>query len=606
MDTKQKYLIISYVTCIFAQVMFALYALVRCTIYLRRQHHDQTAEQFITGRGTAGRWRIAWSFFASAVGAWCITAPPSFAVYTGIVGLVMYAFASGLPIIFIALFGARIQEKHPDVCTMPDFRYGPVARTTCVVISLINMAIVLLAEYTTIGILFKYFVGSVDYPIVIVVGVLTMFYTAYGGVYISIVTDQAQGIMTSLFILILIIYTAITYRPEYLPKPLPNDITYETGWPLGANKLGYSAIFSMPCSLVAATVFSEAMWQKVWASTDRKSVVFGGFVGFGLTMFAVFIFGFGGWLAAWAGYVTWDTNPNLFLFQLFADERDSASPGASVTVQSWIGVVTLILATTMNEAAVDSLQNGITSVLAYHFFKGQHTIFPRIIVVLINIPLIIISLQGFQVLALFLITNMLTTCMFLLIGLGLSERLKGFVTETSVIVGFCTAMLTVTAYGIGKHWDPTDTALSIRYGAWYTWYGNVSYDWDYFLVGACFSLVGMLLWAIPAWLLRRFAGVHGPGISGVLRRLPGFRVITGDGFTFDLLSSPRLAGFCRLIRYTPQKGPINQAVTSSNSSDSPRNPNSIDDIAAAEAEAAAAKLGDVDAKGDTAYTAMSS
>ncbi len=48
----------------------------------------------------------------------------------------------------------------------------------------------MLAEYTTIGILFKYFVGSVDYPIVIVVGVLTMFYTAYGGVYISIVTDQ--------------------------------------------------------------------------------------------------------------------------------------------------------------------------------------------------------------------------------------------------------------------------------------------------------------------------------------------------------------------------------------------------------------------------------
>lgn len=62
----------------------------------------------------------------------------------------------------------------------------------------------------------------------------------------------------------------------------------------------------------------------------------------------------------------------------------------------------------------------------------------------------------------------------------------------------------------------------------YTWYGNVSYDWDYFLVGACFSLVGMLLWAVPAWLLRRYAGIRGPGISGVLRRLPGFRVITGE------------------------------------------------------------------------------
>ena len=69
-------------------------------------------------------------------------------------------------------------------------------------------------------------------------------------------------------------------------------------------------------------------------------------------------------------------------------------------------------------------------------------------------------------LALFLITNMLTTCMFLLIGLGLVDRLKGFITETSVIVGFSTAMLTVTAYGIGKHWDPADKGLSVRYGAW--------------------------------------------------------------------------------------------------------------------------------------------
>ena len=58
--------------------------------------------------------------------------------------------------------------------------------------------------------------------------------------------------MTSLFIMILIIYTAITYRPENLPKPLPNDTTYETGWPLGANKFGYSAIFSMPCSLMVS------------------------------------------------------------------------------------------------------------------------------------------------------------------------------------------------------------------------------------------------------------------------------------------------------------------------------------------------------------------
>ncbi len=195
--------------------------------------------------------------------------------------------------------------------------------------------------------------------------------------------------------------------------------------------------------------------MQVWASTDRRSAVFGGAVGAVMITIAVFIVGFGGWLAAWAGYVTWETNPNLFLFQVscaatlrpqawcvwahptfgsqgcpwprdrlfahitqlelpseslalsalpapssvplrqvFRSQRDADSSGASVMVQSAIGVIVLILAAIMNESAIDSIQNGITSVLTQHFFRGQHTIFPRIVLFCVNVPLFIISLQG--------------------------------------------------------------------------------------------------------------------------------------------------------------------------------------------------------------------
>ena len=51
----------------------------------------------------------------------------------------------------------------------------------------------MLAEYTVIGALFKDYVGSENYPMVIVVGILTMAYTAYGGLYVSILTDQIQA-----------------------------------------------------------------------------------------------------------------------------------------------------------------------------------------------------------------------------------------------------------------------------------------------------------------------------------------------------------------------------------------------------------------------------
>lgn len=67
------------------QVAFACYAIAMFTRRLMQQKRDPTAEEFMTARGTANKWKIGWSFFASAVGAWCITSPASFAVNTGIV-----------------------------------------------------------------------------------------------------------------------------------------------------------------------------------------------------------------------------------------------------------------------------------------------------------------------------------------------------------------------------------------------------------------------------------------------------------------------------------------------------------------------------------------
>ncbi len=83
-----------------------------------------------------------------------------------------------------------------------------------VLVCLLNMSIAMLAEYTVIGSLFKDFVGSVAYPMIIVVGVLTMIYTAYGGLLISILTDQLQAILTVIFIAILTIFVAATFRCE--------------------------------------------------------------------------------------------------------------------------------------------------------------------------------------------------------------------------------------------------------------------------------------------------------------------------------------------------------------------------------------------------------
>jgi Na+/pantothenate symporter len=57
---------------------------------------------------------------------------------------------------------------------------------------LLNMGIAMTAEYTAVGDLFEIVIGTERVPIVVIIGVVSMLYTAYGGLYVSIVTDQWQ------------------------------------------------------------------------------------------------------------------------------------------------------------------------------------------------------------------------------------------------------------------------------------------------------------------------------------------------------------------------------------------------------------------------------
>jgi len=535
------YLIASYVTCVIAVVAFAAYASVMFFLSSRRQRADpaKALEDFVTARKSQPVYRIAWSFFASAVGAWVIVSPASYTSYAGAIGMAFYSVSAGLPIIGIALIGDKIQRKYPNILSIGDYagyRFGPTAKVFVVLVTIFNMSIAMLAEYTTIGSLFKDFVGSVNYPIIITVGVLTLIYTAYGGLAVSIMTDQIQGILTITLVAVLSIYVGVTFKGD-LPADLgvardaalPAAMRWYTYESLGPNVYGYSAILVMPVSLMSATLFSEAMWQRVWASADRRTLLVGASLGCAGVIVVTFFFCFCGFLAVWAGYAVYGvTNPNLYLFQVFRDEGQKGAAGASVTVSSWIGVVTLVLAITMNESAIDSLQNGLAASISAHFFKGMSVWYARLAVALVNIPLIIIGTQNFNVLALFLVTNLLCCCCAIPLGLGTVDRLKPYLSESAMLSGCVTGILTLTAYGIGVKWIPGNTAKSFAVGADFAWYGN-GYLWDYFLVATCFSVVGVLLWVIPAQLLKRFSASRARACRACWRASPAGASSTASG-----------------------------------------------------------------------------
>lgn len=71
-------------------------------------------------------------------------------------------------------------------------RYGRIFSIWVALLMLLNMGIAMTAEYTAVGDLFEHVIGTERVPIVVIIGVVSMLYTAYGGLYVSIVTDQWQ------------------------------------------------------------------------------------------------------------------------------------------------------------------------------------------------------------------------------------------------------------------------------------------------------------------------------------------------------------------------------------------------------------------------------
>jgi SSS family solute:Na+ symporter len=507
-----NWVLASWLTVIPTICAFAIFAL-GLTFYLQKRNGlKNDPDFFVTARHSASTIFVAWSFYSGALGSWVVVSPPNYASFAGLIGLSMYALATGLPLLLVAVAGNYAQTKYPDVTSSADFfgkRFGVIAQTLFVVLCVFNMGVAMTAEYTTMASLFYDFVGTVAYPEVIVSGVLTLMYTAYGGLFVSIVTDQFQGIFSTIILVTLTVYVAVTFR-EPLPTPLDEYLK-------GTTVFGYSSILTQPLALTAGTVFSEAVWQKAWASQNKKSLYIGAALATVATIITVFMFGFGGFLATWAGLIDFEnTNPNLYLFQVFDSQRNSDNPAQ---LSSWVSLITLVSAAVMSQSAVDSIQNGLMGTFNCYFLKYRPLWVTRVFVVLINIPSIVVGLKRYNVLSMFLVANMLCATALVPFLAGFVEQFNDWYSGDHVWFAFVFGFLFTSGYGVGKNWVPGDFGASLQQGFWYTWYGN-QYTWQYFAVAVASSVAGMAIavllglffrkvlrvtWASPTEFVMRFA-----------------------------------------------------------------------------------------------------
>ena len=429
-------------------ILFAVYALYHGHLERKKKTQTQNVEYFIAAHHTQPMGRVAYSLISTSLGAWIVFSPSSYATYAGYIGLITYSVSAGITILIPAFFGPYIQ-RYSNAISLNDYvlkRYGVLAQYFVALLCLYSMAVGLAAEYTAVGDLFEKIVGGDRIFIVVFIGVLTSVYTAYGGLAVSVITDQIQGIFVILMNVLIAIFIASTFTLD-TTEPL-NEY-------LAANKDGYASIAAMPLGLAGAVVFSESFWQKAWIATNSRDLKIASVIAAFVVTIIVFLFGLYGYIAAWSGFYADD--PNLQLFAIF--------PGYKPT---WIIVILSILAMVMSESAVDSYQIGIVSSISSCLLKKAPLWVTQMAVFLINIPIIIVSLKGYGIINLFVSGNLITAAASIPLLLGLWKGIEEYYDVVNLFIGTILSLFLAGLWGAYEMNDVSE-GLNLIFYVCYCW-----------------------------------------------------------------------------------------------------------------------------------------
>lgn len=384
----------------------------------------QTRDGYLSARGTQGALSLALSFTASVLGAWILFSPPEVGTFAGMLGVGGYAAGQALAVAIFAVLGPAVMRTLPAGTTILEWvrrRYGRVMQAYTGAVSVLYMFVFLAAELTAIGGVLSMLAGTARWVPVVAVAVVTVAYTAYGGLPASIATDRWQAWLVMALVVVVAVAVGVGSG-----DPLRSAAD---GGLWTASRTGAEVGVVLVIAIVAANLFHQGFWQRVWAARDPGSLVRGTLGAGALVVPLLVLAGAGGAIAAGRGVVD---DPSLALFTLV-----DGLPGPVVA-----GVV--LLAVALVSSTADTLENALASLVAVHVAPSRMTLdASRWVTVLLTIPAAAIALQGVSVLRLFLVADLLAATIAVPVFAGLWRRATPAAAMTGAVAGL------VAVIGVG-------------------------------------------------------------------------------------------------------------------------------------------------------------
>lgn len=392
-----------------------------------------SAGTFLSSNGTQKGIPLALNFIASAMGCGVLTTYAQIGNQSGLHGLLVYTLAGSLPILGFAFFGPIIREKCPEGFVFTEWvrqRYGPVTSLYISFFTGLTMFLFLIAELAAIRGIIETLTGLNALGAVIVECVVTTIYTSVGGFHVSFITDNFQGALVLLLVIICAAGMGSYIEIDTL-KIGPSGL-------LKANKLGWQLVYILTVAIVTNDCFMAGFWLRTFASKSNKDLWIGCSIACFVTFVICTLVGTTGFLAVWSGdlEVADPDGANAFFILL-------------AKMPNWVASIVLVFAISLSTCTLDSLQSALVTTISNDVFRNKlHIWYTRGMVFIVMVPIVVIAVKvANNILQIYLIADLVSASVIPTVFLGLSDSCFWWLRGSDVMTGGLGALLGVFVFG---------------------------------------------------------------------------------------------------------------------------------------------------------------
>ncbi len=388
---------------------------------------------YLVANRSVGTFSLTSSLVASALGTWILFGPASAAIWGGIGAVIGYSLGTAFPLFAIIFIGKIFRNSYPNAKSLIEvvrLRFGKHIFKLILILSIFYMTIFLIAEVTAVSILMNYISGIELWITALIVITSSLFYTLYGGLRASIITDNIQFIVFIIFLLIsfsfLFSFNTNEFNFEFINKNKPKLISKDY-------LPNFTAGLTFFVAVAATNLFHQGNWQRVYAAKDnnvlKKSLSFA----FLIVIPIVFLMGFTGLVS-----VSKNSNviPDLAFFSILLEEEVLT-----------LSIIIIFLAISLTMSSIDTLINAISSLVIVDgkkFFRHNHNYLKisKQIIIALSVIAFFVASKGLSILYLFLLADLL--CCAAVLSVFYSFYSKSFSEKTayiSIIVGLIGGLL---------------------------------------------------------------------------------------------------------------------------------------------------------------------